>query len=65
VLIIGTPDESVEPDKEYDTNIYVADHASVLIKGHKKGDLEICVSRDEFPTRLVINEDEGKFIMGE
>ena len=60
-IIIGTPDSSIEPDKNYETSIYVCDHANVLIKGKKKGDLEICVSHDEFPTRLAIDETEGKF----
>ena len=61
MLIIGKPDESIEPDKQYTTDVYIADHASILIKGHKKGDLEICVSSDEFETTLTIDETEGKF----
>lgn len=62
LIIVGQPDTSVEPDKDYETDLYVADHATILVRGNHKKDLEICVSHDEFPTKLVLDEREGKFI---
>lgn len=62
LLLIGQSDTSVEPDKKYETSIYIADHASILICGKTKGDLEIRIQSDEYPTKLVIDESERKFL---
>ena len=60
MVIVGAPDSSVVPDGFFETEVYVANHASLLIRGEHKGTVRMCIQSDEYPTELAIdNADKG------
>lgn len=61
LVIIGLPDTSIDPDKDYETDVHIGNHATILIKGFHKGDLEIRILADEYPTKLIIDKSRGEF----
>jgi len=58
-IIIGTPDPT---DAPYELSVYVANHATLLIKGAKKKKVDLLIRSDEYPTSLRIDETERKFL---
>ena len=61
LLIIGSPDSSVEPDKYFETSVYIGNHGHLHINGKHKGIIRLCLQSGEYPSKLMFDETEGKF----
>jgi hypothetical protein len=61
MIIISCPDCSIEPDKHFETSIYIGNHAQILVNGEHKGTIHMCLQNGEYPTQLSFDESEGKF----
>ena len=61
LLIIGAPDSDCEPNKYFETSIYIGNHGCLLVKGKHKGTMQFCLQHGEYPTELGFDESEGKF----
>jgi len=62
-LIIGTPNSQNEAVKEgYDSEIYVSDHAHILLRGEHKNHIDLLVDTDEYDAGLEIKETESNWM---
>lgn len=61
MLIIGCPDSSREPDKYFETSVYIGNHGHLHIKSMHKGTIQLCLQSGEYPTELGFDETEGLF----
>jgi hypothetical protein len=63
--IITEPDKSLESEKDYDTSIYIARHAQILVKGEPFAEASIRVEATEDdrekPTNITVDVGQKQF----
>ena len=62
LIMVSIPDMSTIPERDYELEVNVADHAALLVRGTHKNEPELLLMKGEFPTKLQIDESEGPFI---